>query len=703
VNATIHAAIDFLAAHGPTFLAGGTLLLTAGALATVAQPSPATRQRAAEMTILAILVWSIAACVPLPRHDFARWFSRHTPAVPLRNETDPASRPVGETVKRRHEANDLNLALVDVPPDLLIDSASTGRLGGTRASATSSESNQSATQTEMGRAAFPTRFDWPRWGALVYVFGTMGSLAWLLLGRVLLWRLLRAAKPPERWLAALFAQVIDGVASGRVVAGVRLLVSRRCRRPISCGLLRPTIVLPAGHCRSEHSERLRSVLLHELGHIERGDAWGHQLFHLALPIWFFHPLYWYLRSAAQMSRELIADDCAARQSSPEAYVRQLIALVRETSPGHAPAAASAIFTSRTQFYRRMTMLIRRESPLATQCTLAWRSAAWAAMLVVVSAASWTLGVEPIAAQSAPNNVPATKLGASPDSVASQDKRDQSTPSADEPAAPVLGVVVDYRDTQAGGEKAGASERVRVEIGSDDGLVTGDEAAQKALEAELMKLEKQVQDLRDRLAKASASAETRRTKNPGATTERFPASGSVRYIRRTQSEKPKDDVSRLPADEHAIVVESTPPATAAAPAGVGQPSTETKVAGLHLDVVRLAEAYADAAGGVDIAKARLEQAIAAAQEASAGAAMRAEIRVHEITVRTAQRKFASLRRIAEAVTAAADEEAKASEDEIKHLKQLFEKGYVTESHVRDAVRRHQAAQANVKTLRSILAE
>ena len=47
--------------------------------------------------------------------------------------------------------------------------------------------------------------------------------------------------------------------------------------------------------------------------------------------------------------------------------------------------------------------------------------------------------------------------------------------------------------------------------------------------------------------------------------------------------------------------------------------EVAVGGLHLDLVRLAEAYADAVGGVEIAKAKLELAMAAANEANANAA------------------------------------------------------------------------------------
>ena len=82
--------------------------------------------------------------------------------------------------------------------------------------------------------------------------------------------------------------------------------------------------------------------------------------------------------------------------------------------------------------------------------------------------------------------------------------------------------------------------------------------------------------------------------------------------------------------------------------------------------------------------------------------RAEVKIQEVTVRTAERKFLSLRRIAEVVTGAAQEEAKSREDDVIRLKQLFANGVVSESNVRGD-RQYQAAQANLKTLLAILAD
>jgi hypothetical protein len=223
-------------------------------------------------------------------------------------------------------------------------------------------------------------------------------------------------------------------------------------------------------------------------------------------------------------------------------------------------------------------------------------------------------------------------------------------------------------------------------------------------------------LRDRLAKIQAGAsETPEPKKWDVRVKKVPDTSITRYIRNTKKAPAANDDKR-PA-EPAADMKATQPGIAlgansdggqvgtlaSTPATVRQ-SAEAAVGGLHLDLVRLAEAYADAAGGVEIAKARLEQiTIAATHDPNATAGSRAEIKVQEITVRSAERKFASMRRIAEVVTRAADEEAKSAEEEIEFLRRMHEKGFVSEGEVRKAMRQYQAAQANLKTLRSILAE
>src|SRR5262249_48107327 len=109
----------------------------------------------------------------------------------------------------------------------------------------------------------------------VYALCSTLLLARWLLGYVALARLLRAAEAPAAAVARLFAEM---TAARKQRA--RLLVSRRLRVPVSCGLWRPTVVIPVALCDPAAVQQLRWVFAHELTHLERRDAWSCLLFAL---------------------------------------------------------------------------------------------------------------------------------------------------------------------------------------------------------------------------------------------------------------------------------------------------------------------------------------------------------------------------------------------------------------------------------------
>ena len=80
----------------------------------------------------------------------------------------------------------------------------------------------------------------------------------------LLWR--SETAPPE--VRGLFETMAAGT------RWVRLLVSRRLLVPLSCGLVRPTVVLPASMCQPPTPRQLRWIFAHELTHLRRRDAWS---------------------------------------------------------------------------------------------------------------------------------------------------------------------------------------------------------------------------------------------------------------------------------------------------------------------------------------------------------------------------------------------------------------------------------------------
>ena len=394
--------VRFLAAHGALLLLGATVLLAAGALAVRMQRSPLHRQRLAELTIGCTLLWLAMAAVPLPRLLDTR------PPLPSPDSTPdplplPRAAPAGEYRPPIYLATAPNPPLAAMPEFDDETAAATLVVGRSTAVAdgTITPAAVPAASVPTPRPLRPQALDVRGVLATAFVVGSVACGAWLALGACLLGRIVRGGSPPPEWLREQFA----GLWEGRRPPA-RLLVSGRSRRPVSCGMFRPTILLPAGAVDPANASQLRQVLLHELGHVRQRDAWGNALFNLALPVLYFHPLYWLARREAHLARELIADDWAATRSGKAQYVEELVALARSTL-GRGPTATGSwtslgLFHSPSHFYRRMHMLIERNEPLATSCSRPWRAGTAAAFALGLVVAAGLIGHQPARAQVAGN-------------------------------------------------------------------------------------------------------------------------------------------------------------------------------------------------------------------------------------------------------------------------------------------------------------
>ncbi|MCL2120512.1 MAG: M56 family metallopeptidase, partial [Planctomycetaceae bacterium] len=88
---------------------------------------------------------------------------------------------------------------------------------------------------------------------------------------------------------------------------VRLMKSERAAVPLTCGMIRPVIVLPET-CGRWSDEQRRAVLAHELAHVARHDVFW-QIFSQAMcALYWFHPLAWLAAHRIRVERELACDD-----------------------------------------------------------------------------------------------------------------------------------------------------------------------------------------------------------------------------------------------------------------------------------------------------------------------------------------------------------------------------------------------------------
>ena len=104
--------------------------------------------------------------------------------------------------------------------------------------------------------------------------------------------------------------------------------------PMTWGLVRPVILVPAGNVHWSDAAK-RSVLLHELGHIRRGDCLVHLLGRLAGVAYWFHPLVWLAAKQLRKTSEQAADDLVLSANiAPPDYAQHLLAVAAQVRGLH---------------------------------------------------------------------------------------------------------------------------------------------------------------------------------------------------------------------------------------------------------------------------------------------------------------------------------------------------------------------------------
>ena len=214
------------------------------------------------------------------------------------------------------------------------------------------------------------RFGWARlfgwalalWalGAAIVGAGYMGAFAsaWRLVGRA-------RVEEDEAW-TALVAQ------AGRRMGlppSVRLLRSSRLDVPIAWGFGGGAVVVPAA-ADGWTAERRAAVVLHEMAHLRRRDAWTQVIAQAALALHWFNPFAWAAYRHFLDAREQACDDAVlssgARASAYAAHLVGVARAVRQVRREPLALSAVAAMARRVPLEARVQSILdesRRRGPL----------------------------------------------------------------------------------------------------------------------------------------------------------------------------------------------------------------------------------------------------------------------------------------------------------------------------------------------------
>ena len=235
----------------------------------------------------------------------------------------------------------------------------------------------------------------------LWLLGVLFCVGRYVLGSRYLARIARSARVADDKWTAPAGRIMLQMGSSRKV---RLLISEEIQIPVTGGITRPFIILPATAVQWAR-ERYENVLRHELAHVRRWDTLTQALTELATAIHWPNPLVWFMGARMRRERERACDDqVLASGVTPSAYAQDLVELITETS--HSTRRRGYVIAYGAEFPRRISAILdpaRARGGASTRAALA--SASLCVMLVL--AASFVTFTDSEAAVSAQSKASTT--------------------------------------------------------------------------------------------------------------------------------------------------------------------------------------------------------------------------------------------------------------------------------------------------------
>ena len=173
---------------------------------------------------------------------------------------------------------------------------------------------------------------------LLWLIVTITLLGRLACGIFKVFQIRRNARPAKTDLQAVIRRATVGL--DRLP---QILVSETFGSPVTIGIWRSAIILPAGPLAESNADELRDVLVHERVHAIGGDyAIGIVQRLVAAALW-FHPMVHLLNREIRTAREEVCDNAVLLGRSRTDYARTLLGLCQRMQPTRSPALLPGLF------------------------------------------------------------------------------------------------------------------------------------------------------------------------------------------------------------------------------------------------------------------------------------------------------------------------------------------------------------------------
>ena len=225
---------------------------------------------------------------------------------------------------------------------------------------------------------------WPAIALAVYAVGVLLLAVRLVADHLAARRLVRASERilDDEWTAA----VVAAASALGVTTPVRLLRAPAQAMPMVVGLRRPAILL-SNDADAWTAERRRSVILHEMAHVQRRDCFTQTLASLARAVYWPHPGVWWAARRLQVEREFACDDrVLALGTEANGYANDLLEIAYSLGARRAPALAVTM-ARRGQLEGRLLAVLDAARNRATPGLIGRVAAALVAAGVIVPIAA----------------------------------------------------------------------------------------------------------------------------------------------------------------------------------------------------------------------------------------------------------------------------------------------------------------------------